>query len=296
MGLTVTDTDPMSGARAMDICQTTTATELKWGVLQANYVRANGTVSAPGLQAGIQPGFGPNVNVQGGSNMLLLSAGNARVPGQPDVCISQSCFGTGAGVAPPGFPQDVPNCTGATDINDDIGLELRIRSPRNATGYEFLFKFYSFEFPEWVCTSFNDQFIALVAPPPMGSINGNISFDSNTNPVSVNIAFFDVCDPAGIGNFASLCFSGCPAPPNPYCPSGTAELAGTGFDTLGDAGGTSWLKTQAPVVGGDEVTIRFAIWDTGDQALDSSVLLDKFRWIANGGTITVGTEEIPDPK
>jgi len=100
--------------------------------------------------------------------------------------------------------------------------------------------------------------------------------------------------------FASNCLSPtCPSAPDPYCPSGTAELMRTGFEdgfgTFADAGGTSWLKTQAPVTGGTEVTIRFAIWDTGDQALDSSVLIDHFKWIANGGTITVGTEPIPDP-
>jgi hypothetical protein len=45
-----------------------------------------------------------------------------------------------------------------------------------------------------VCSSYNDQFIALVNPPPDGSIFGNISFDANANLVSVNIAYFDVCD------------------------------------------------------------------------------------------------------
>ena len=33
----------------------------------------------------------------------------------------------------------------------------------------------------------NDQFIALVDPAPKGAINGNISFDSLSNPVSVNV-------------------------------------------------------------------------------------------------------------
>ena len=116
--------------------------------------------------------------------------------------------------------------------------------------------------------TFNDQFIALVNPPPVGAINGNISFDSKKNPVSVNIAFFDVC--AG-------------------CALGTNELAGTGFDAWNDAGATSWLETQAPVTGGQELSIRFAIWDTGDQAWDSTVLVDSFQWIANGGTVKVDT-------
>ena len=169
----------------------------------------------------------------------------------------------------------MPNCPGGTDINDDIGLELKLRAPTNATGYGFDFFFYSFEYPEWVCTTFNDQFIALVNPPPMGSINGNISFDNNKNPVSVNIALFEVCAGCGLG---------------------TKDLAGTGFDVWDDAGGTGWLKSQAPIKGGEEFSIRFTIWDTGDAAWDSTTLIDDFHWIANGGTVVVGTDPIPIPK
>jgi hypothetical protein len=276
-GLTLTDTNAMSGARAVELCQTATAGDKKWGVLEAKYVRADGSSGTPPnpLQYGLLDNFGPNVNVQHGQKMLGLSSGHARLPSQAGSCGSLSCSSNSPGTPPGGFPQDVPACPGATDINDDVGLELKIRSPKNATGYSFNFKFYSFEYPEWVCTSFNDQFISLVSPEPPGSISGNVSFDKQNNPVSVNVAFFDVC--AG-------------------CALGDAELAGTGFDSWDDAGGTGWLKTQAPVTGGDEVTIRFAIWDTGDTAWDSTALVDNFQWVANGGTVVIGTEPIPDPK
>jgi hypothetical protein len=84
--------------------------------------------------------------------------------------------------------------------------------------------------------------------------------------VSVNVAFFDVCQ---------------------GCPAGTNELMGTGFAV--SEGGTSWLETTAPIAGGDTFTIRYAIWDTGDTAYDSTTLIDNFKWIANGGTVSVGT-------
>jgi hypothetical protein len=146
----------------------------------------------------------------------------------------------------------------------------------NATGYKFDFKFYSFEYPEYVCTSYNDEFIALVAPAPMGSLNGNISFDVQGAPVSVDNALFQVC---------------------PGCPLGDAELMGTGFEVppagWNDAGGTAWLETQAPINGGQDFTIRFAIWDTGDTAYDSTVLVDNFQWIASGGTVIIGTNPVP---
>jgi len=262
--------------------------------------------------------FGPNVPVQVGERMLALSSGHSRRPGDPDDPAScspwaYSCDLALPGTAPPGFPQDVPDCDGSNVINDDVGLEVTLRAPTNATGYQFFFKFYTFEFAEWVCTPFNDQFIALVSPEPQGSMNGNISFDSGGNPVSVNIAFFDVCDTnnTGTGNdsppvqndWAYYCNNGfgsppCPAQPNPYCPAGTNELVGTGFlDAFGsgleDGGATVWLQTTAPIGPGEEFTIRFAVWDTDDTWFDSTVLIDGFQWVATPGT-AVGT--IPKPR
>jgi hypothetical protein len=300
--LALDDVDASDGARSIELCQFTTESpamkkDKKWGVLDAQYVRADGTTFAPGLQVGLEDAWGDNVHVQGGKRMLVISSGQARTTNQTGACGSLSCSSNLAGNPPPGFPQDNPNCPPSQDINDDVGLQVKLRSPTNATGYSFNFKFYSFEYPEWVCNNYNDQFIALVTPPPMGSVNGNISFDSMHNAVSVNLGFFDVCDPTDIGSFASNCFSGtCPSPPNPYCPSGTADLAGTGFDVWDSAGATSWLKSQAPIKGGDELTIRFAMWDTGDSAWDSTTLIDNFQWIANGGTVTVGTDPIHMPK
>lgn len=273
--INIDDFDPMNGARTIDLCQQATANDKNWGVLSAAYVRANGSPAGPSLQAGILPSFGPNVNVQRGVRMLGLSSGHARAASDPGACGGISCSAYGSGVAPPGFPQDSPQCQGGSKINDDVGLELTLRAPTNAKGYSFNFNFYSFEYPEWVCSTFNDQFIALVDPQPVGSINGNISFDSQSNPVSVNIAFFQVC-------------SGCPL--------GTQELVGTGFDVWDDAGATSWLKTSAPITGGEEFKIRWTIWDTGDTAWDSTALVDNFQWVASGGTVTIGTEPIPDPK
>ncbi|MBK9264717.1 MAG: choice-of-anchor L domain-containing protein [Polyangiaceae bacterium] len=264
-----------NGVRAVDICNFVNPGELKWGVLSTMYVRSNGAPASPGTQAGLLSDFGPNVKPQGGTRMLALASGTARLPNQPDACGASSCPGIGSGTPPPGFPQDPPSCPVSTSIYDDVGLEVRMRAPTNATGYKFSFKFYSFEYPEWVCQTYNDQFISLVNPAPLGSINGNISFDSQTNPVSVNVAFFDVCQ---------------------GCPLGTGELQGTGFDTWNDAGATGWLQSQAPVKGGQEFIIRWAIWDTGDSAYDSTALVDNFEWIASGGTVVVGTTPIPDPK
>lgn len=272
-GLMLAEPDPLGAARSIGLCHDATPGGKDFGVLYAHYVRANGQPTAVNPSVGVLSAFGPNVSPRDGARMLGLSSGAARAVSDPDNCNGDySCSHTGSGVAPPGFPQDMPGCGGGGDINDDMGLEVRLRAPTNATGYSYDFTFYSFEYPEWVCTTFNDQYIALVDPAPPGSINGNISFDSLSNPVSVNIAFFDICT---------------------GCAGGVAEMQGTGFNDWDDAGATGWLQTTAPVEGGEEINIRFVIWDTGDSAWDSTVLIDNFKWIANGGTVDIGTLPVP---
>ncbi len=301
-GLSLASVAGVDGAKAIELCKFTSENPPQsmktWGILSASYVRANGSTFAPGAQVGLQSAWGTNVKPHAGSNMLVLSSGYARTPGQPSACGSESCTSNAFGTPPAGFPQDNPNCPPSMDINDDVGLLLKIRAPTNATGYSFDFKFHSFEYPYWVCNSYNDQFIALVAPAPTGSINGNISFDSKHNAVSVNLGFFDVCNAADIAKYAVDCKNQgltCPSPPSPYCPSGNTELLGTGFDQWNpttkshNAGATSWLTSQAPITGGEEFTVQFTIWDTGDQDWDSTVLVDNFQWIANKGTVTVST-------
>jgi hypothetical protein len=304
-GLALDDVVAADAAKAIELCATATTSDRKYGVLSAAYVRADGTAFAtPGLQVGIESMWGTNVAAQGGQNMLAMSSGYSRTVGQPGACNGISCQSNATATAPTGFPQDDPACPPTKAIADDVALELQIRVPTNATGYAFNFKFYSFEFPDWVCdtSGYNDQFVALVLPPPTGayvptgSTFGNVSFDSNNHPVSVNMGFFDVCDPTSPSRFASHCISGggtCPALPSPYCPLGVGDLAGTGFDvwhsTVGPAGATRWLKTQAPAQPGSIITVRFAIWDAGNIEFDSTVLVDNFQWIANGGTVAVGT-------
>ena len=266
--LAIQGTDPMDGARAIELCKV--AGNGSWGVESAQWVRANGTPSAATLHSGTLDGFGTNVLPRAGGRLLAISSGQARDMNDAGYVTNSSYTFNGPGTPPPGFPQNVPGCSGGSNINDDVGLDLQIKAPTNATGYSFDFRFYSFEYPEWVCTTYNDQFIALVNPAPTGAINGNISFDSMNNPVSVNIAFFDVC-------------SGCAL--------GTGDLQGTGFGDF--EGATGWLQTSAPIQGGTTFNLRYAIWDTGDSALDSTSLIDNFKWVANGGTVSVGTIDVP---
>lgn len=293
--------DARTAARALDLCDDAdplpkSPQERRPGLLAARWVSASGDESRdPGAQAGLFEVFGTRVRPVAGASLLALSTGRARVPGQPGACNADSCWNR-SNVAPPAsFPQIVPGCDGGTIINDDVALEVDLRAPTNATGLSFALKFHSFEYPAWVCTEYNDQFVALLRPAPQGSVHGNIAFDALKNPISVNLVGLDVCDPATLPEFAQNCASAtCPTAPGGYCTASAAELEGTGFDAWGElgAGATPWLVSRAPVGGGSEVTLRFALWDTTDQALDSTVLLDGFTWLT-GAAVAVGTGPQP---
>ncbi len=282
-GLSQNSFDPLDGARAIDLCQQATASS--WGVMEAAYVRSNGTTPAtPTRGVGLLTAFGPGSVPQKGSKMLGMSSGFARDAGDPEACGLSSCNhaagdlsnNANPGVAPGGafcdqgagcYPVDAAGCSPTLGgVNDDVGLRVKLRAPTNATGFKYKFRFFSFEFPEYVCSAFNDQYVALMTPKPMGAVNSNISFDASNNPVSVNVAFFN-------------------ANPN--------DLIGTGFDAWDDSGATDWLQTKAPIDGGTDIELLFAIWDTGDTAWDSTVLIDRFEWIADGGSVTVITEPPP---
>jgi hypothetical protein len=288
--------DAMAGAKAIDICHVASKPK-EWGILEAKWVLADGA-PPPGnpnfdLGHGIMPAFGPNVKVQKGQRLLGVSGGSARQPTDPDY---HPVSGFDKGYTcnhPMGFPKESPTCGVAVtgQCHDSTGLQVKVRVPTNAHGFSFNFNFFTFEWPVFVCSTYNDFFAAILSPIPKGLPDGNITFDNLGNPVSVNNAFMQVCACAG----GPPCTAG---GKQFSCALGDLGLFGTGFgaDLAGsDHASTGWLVTTAPVDPGVEMTLRFVAYDSGDGVLDSTGLVDNFSWIAEPGT-PVGTNPIPDPK
>jgi hypothetical protein len=321
--------------RAMDLCQTTTESPTKklrkWGVIETSLLLADGSalVKPKELQAGVLADYGTNVTPRKGGTMASISSGTARdakdfgyVHPQNGTLAGQSGnynAGTKVGVPAPWLaahggivpsPGNCPSCTGTECANafDSVKLRARIRVPTNARSFSYNFKFYTAEYPEFVCQQYNDFFLtllqstwkpntavvtctaltqaadcesgtcnasntcAIAAPLP---VDKNIAFDGQHNAVSVNNGFFEVCYPTANA-------------PAGACPSGTQDLVGTGMggwtnpstmvENLKDGGGTEWLINEAPVVPGETMEIEFVTWDAGDHNVDSLVLLDKFRF------------------
>lgn len=255
--------NPFDAAKALGLCKRGDPDANGWGVIEAQWVMPDGTPLGNLDGVGILKRFGVNGPQMGGS-MLVLSSGSAREPSDADYASSSKSKGY-KHATPPGYPKESPACPGVTtgQAQDGVALELKIRVPSNVLSFSYQQNFFTWEYPKFICNRFNDFFVAMMDPAPDSLEDGNIAFDQDTNPISVNNSLLQVCAP---GTYEGKTFG---------CPLGTSSLEGTGFE--GHAA-TGWLITRAPVKPGSEITLRFAIWDSGDGALDSTVLIDDFRF------------------
>ncbi len=231
-------TSPLGFAAAIDVCNE--VEDARWSMGAANSRK-------------ILRRFGGTYVPQVGQDMIALSTG-----------IAGDTRGLDPGTTFPGSvnhpdPQGPAGCSDADParVNDYTELQLVLDVPANANSFSFDFNFMSVEFPEFVCTSFDDTFLAMLESQ---AYTGNVSFDAQGNRMSINVGFFDKCR-------ESL---------DPAC-TGDEELIGTGYQGA-QGGGTGWLTTTAPVVPGEKIFLTFMIFDEGDHILDSSVLIDNFRW------------------
>ena len=178
-------------------------------------------------------------------------------------------------------------------------LTLRIRVPSYAHSFRLSAKFFSADFPEYVGSTYNDMFVALLdstysgnpANPADKNLAVYIATNSDRYPIGVNLALGNTGLFTDCMNGALGCAGGTSGNIN-TC-TGTSSLAGTGFDSADPGncnpnslvgGCTGWLTIRGNVVPGEIIRLRLAIWDTGDGLSDSLVLLDNFAWSAEIAT------------
>ncbi len=320
----------MDFARAIGLCRATTENpsmaDKTWGVIDAKLLHADGSPITSGTGHSVRQSFGAHLLPKEGRSFVVLSSGAAADATQtnpgpnqgPDStsvdndsnwngvniqsCTQPYCisdwFGTGT---PPlklaGKLPEAPGCSTSGFGNPELArnsvmLVLRMRAPTNARAFQFSANFLSSEYPEFVCTDYNDQLVALVDTPggfPIGAsnpIDKNLMTYSSQGqrwPVGINVAkgtgLFRVCETSAQN---SVCWDSDVSTLS--CAFGPQELVGTGYDwgtwdTCLNGGGTGWLVTSGNIRPGEIVELRIAIWDVGDTALDSTALIDNFQWL-----------------
>ncbi|MDB4961433.1 MAG: hypothetical protein JWP01_1432 [Myxococcales bacterium] len=303
-------------ARAIDICQTATDGDKKWGVIEGTLTLADGMGVPDPEGHSVRPRFGTGLMPQGGVNLAILSTGGAAAKGDTSPGYHDFVSYTHVPNQSSPYPADwfmlnnmnLPNAPGCPDpsgtaANDPVMLKLRIRVPTNAKSFRLSTNFYSAEFPEWTCSSFNDFFVVLLD----STYNG-----TPPNPMDKNLAFYQPMGtmnkvPVGVnlghGNTGlfTQCINGetgCSGQAGTIstCTS-TTHLTGTGFDDPEPSscdsnsvtgGATGWLVTSGNVTPGEVITLRIAVWDTSDHAFDSLAVIDGFQWsvdVAQPGTV-----------
>ncbi|MEM9489510.1 MAG: MopE-related protein [Myxococcota bacterium] len=248
--------NPFSYADAIDACHYVTLAD--W----------NQSVGTDERSRSVATGYGTTYVPLSGSEFIVLSSGIAADRDDAGFVEPQSGTDFGNSIAHPD-PLGAIGCSSADEatVNDYTEVALRLQVPSNAVGFSFDFNFMSVEYPEFVCTAFDDTFLAILESE---AFSGNISFDALGNRVSINVGFFDVCDVST----GSSCM-------------GNEALLGTGHEF--DGGGTGWLTTTAPVLPGEKISLTFMIFDEGDFILDSAVIIDNVRWEVESFTCPDGT-------
>jgi len=258
-------------------------------IVMSSGIAADGTQTTPG----------PNGGAPSGSNVSTTHAPSSAV--DITTCTDAKCIKDWFITANPPLKaaNDLPQAPGCgtpgsgspETANDSIMLYLRLRAPTNAKAFSFNSYFLSAEYPEFVCTDFNDQLVALVDTPlptlPVPNpVDKNLMvYNDGTSkwPIGINIAagtsLFSVCDsqatnPTCWENTVSMA----------SCGLGATQLTGTGFEhDIGCliGGGSYWLTTSGNIIPGDILELRIVIWDVGDTSFDSLALLDGFSWLSN---------------
>jgi hypothetical protein len=284
-------------AAALGICRVkANQTSDKWGLMEASFKRlpragvARAEPAHP-RQLWLPERFG-TIQPSEGGRLVVLSTGIARDRNAEDeytlACDAFDAMGELGATPPAGYPRDSEQCESALTAGapafDDVGFELKVRAPMNATAIAFESMFFTYEYPTYVCKAFNDFFAVFMTPAPRrikdGKTiqDGNIMLDENEDAIGVNSGLLSVCgeslrEPRVID-----------------CKLGASLLEQTGYgagestcgrDPKSDKGGasTGWLATEVPVEGGKEYTFHFVLWDSGDASLDSTVVLDNFRFV-----------------
>jgi hypothetical protein len=281
----ITGNTPLDFLRAIGICGPF--------VLAADFVSGNAGARS------IRNRFGTNYLPKAGGKLIQLSSGLA-VDNYDNPSYSPQdghAFSSDNQTHPLWYPSDCyKEQTSAPAVRDMTELRVTMRVPQNAKSFSYQLNFFSAEYPEFVCTQFNDRFIAILesrALDPTTLPGGaapncvrtspvpqcNISFDAKGQPLSINSGFFDVCKTDSANPKIQYT---CGQPPLPaldmtgYHRIGLYEYYDYSSGPIG--GATGWLTTKAPVLPGETITLRFIIFDEGDSRYDSAILLDNFQW------------------
>lgn len=285
-GLATNSASSDDAARALGLCAFTTQTSMTPGVLSTSLTLSSGVGTPAPASHSLQPAFGANNPALEGSSLLVLSTGLAAPTTDPMAPASMD-FGE-TSTLPAQFQGVPPTPTCPMTMlgvpHDPVMLTLTLRVPTNAHGFALKANYLTGDYVGSVCSPYVDQFVVLISPASAPNpLDGNLAIVGpthlgiNGDLAATNSGYLTQCAPSPSG--CPVTYSACTT---------TAGLTGTGFDLPGATpcdpsalrgAGTGWLTISGAATPGSQLTLRLAIWDSGDGIIDSTVLLDAFQWL-----------------
>ncbi len=143
---------------------------------------------------------------------------------------------------------------------DLLWFQLRTEVPGGTHGFSLDLAWFSEEFPESVGSTFNDMLVVW----------------SQSETYVGNLCLVDE-EPCTVTALWPVDYQGL-----------DAELEGTGFmpTRTGDGGATGWATLKGSAAPHELLELTVALFDMGDEELDTLVLLDGFGWDCEGCTPT----------
>jgi hypothetical protein len=278
-------------ARALGLCTFTTQVGKTPDVISTAFTLSSGVGAPDARSHALLGAFGPNNPPLEGGSLLVLSTGlaapntNPMAPASWDYGVSSTLpFQYGGTLQSPACTTQV-----LSTPHDPVMLTLTLRVPSNAHGFSFKANYFTGDYADSICSSYVDQFVALVQPAGLlNPLGGNVAVvgtapnqqNLSADLAATNTGYLTQC--AAPANTCSVSYTGC---------TGTTGLVGTGFDLAGSGtcnvlrgAATGWLTVNGATTPGSQITLRLAIWDSGDGVVDSTVLLDGFQWLATTPT------------
>ena len=255
----------------LTVSNTMTPTQLVQNVLLGGGVTAsNITFNGVSVAAGSFNGTSSNIGFSSG---VILATGDVGVAVGPNNSGSLSNGGSGSSSTDPELTSIATNT-----LYDATILEFDFVPVSDTVKFRYVFA--SEEYPEYVCSNYNDVFGFFISGPnPAGGTytNKNIAIIPTSAPplaVAINSVNPGVAGSSGTGTCTSLAYSSL------YFDNQTPPGTSVQYD-----GFTVPLTAISAVNCGQTYHIKIAIADVGDAAFDSGVFLEAGSFSSVGVTI-----------
>lgn len=240
------------------------------GGVTAFNITYNGVATPPADQPGRGSFTAVNSNI-GLDAGVILSTGRVIDAANPATFFASNANNTGS-------DPDLVALSGQV-INDRSVLEFDFIPTGDTLRFRYVFA--SEEYPDYVCTNFNDAFGFFLSGPgitgPFTGNSANIALVPGTNvPVTINTV--NSGTPGGFFPTPQICAA---ADPN-WQANSQYYINNAGGTTVAYGGFTVVLTAFALVQCGETYHIKLAIGDGGDSSFDSAVFLEAGSFTSTG--------------